>query len=223
MRELEAMVQMLKVAAILAWLIAAVPTNAQVRSAVESELFISPMGEPFRGASSGEQLRVWFSRADTNRDGALSLAEMRADADRFFQVLNINHDREIDPAELRVYEEQIAPEIRVGISSVDGVTSGYGRKYRSRLSSEYSKTGTPDAPLERDSVRRGAGRFGLLATPNPVASTDANLNRGISAAEFERAARDRFALLDANHDGHVRLDELPSLPSRLLRKPRRVR
>ncbi len=215
--------KILKVAALGALLVAA-PVGAQLRPAatpaVGRELFISPMGEPFRGVSSGEQLRAWFSGADVNHDGALSLAEMRADADRFFGVLNANHDREIDPAELAVYEGQIAPEIRVGISSYDGISSGNGPKHASGLSSDFSKTGTPEVPLERDSTRRGAGRFGLLATPNPVASTDTNLNRGISAEEFGRAARERFMLLDANHDGLIRLDELPSLPSRALRKSR---
>ena len=40
-------------------------------------LFISPSGEPFRG---GEGRQAWFARADTDPDGALTLAEFRADA-----------------------------------------------------------------------------------------------------------------------------------------------
>ncbi len=182
-------------------------------------LFISPMGEPFRGPTGATGVRAWFDGADANHDGALSLAEMRADADRFFLILNTVRDREIDPGELRVYEEQIAPEIRVGVGGL-GITSGWAPKRRSGLSSDFSKTGTVDAPLERDTVRRGAGLYGVLAVPNPVASADTNLNRGISAEEFGRAARDRFMLLDGNHDGLIRFDELPALPSRQMRRTR---
>lgn len=210
------------VAASLAAMLAAVATAQSPAPAphpVGDALFISPMGEPFRGSSGAAELRTWFDRADANRDGGLSLAEMRSDADRFFLVLNNNRDREIDPAELRVYEEQMAPEIRVGVGGL-GISSGWAPKRRSGLSSEFSKTGTVDPPLERDTVRRGAGLYGVLAIPNPVASADTNLNRGISAEEFSRAARDRFMLLDGNHDGVIRFDELPALPSRMMRKSR---
>jgi hypothetical protein len=199
--------------------IAAARGNTQTNKTGGDALFISPMGEPFRGASSQAGVSAWFAGVDANRDGGLSLAEMRADADRFFQVLNTNRDREIDPSELRIYEEQIAPEIRVGVGGLN-ITSGWAPKRQSGLSSEYSKTGSADPTPERIVVRRGAGLYGLLAIPNPVASTDINLNRGISAEEFARAARERFGLLDANHDGMVRFEELPSLPSRQMRKAR---
>lgn len=184
-----------------------------------SELFISPMGEPFRGASGAGQLRAWFSGADANRDGALSQAEMRSDAERFFASLNLNRDREIDPVELRAYELAV-PEIRVGVGGM-GITSGNARPGRSRLSGEYAKAaGTVAAPIVRETMRRGAGRYSILATPNPVASTDTNFNRGISVEEFARAARDRFALLDVDRDGSVRFEELPALPSRAVRRSR---
>ena len=184
-----------------------------------SELFISPMGEPFRGASGAEQLRAWYNIADADHNGSLSLTEMRADADRFYLSLNVNRDREIDPTELRAYEQAV-PEIRVGIGGL-GITSGNARSRRNRLSPEYAQAGSMVlTPLERDRVRRGAGLYGVLATPNPVASTDTNFNRGISAEEFARAARDRFVLLDANRDGLIRFEELPALPSRTMRRSR---
>lgn len=211
-----AMVTMVGVlAATLASAVSAQPAPASSGS----ELFISPMGEPFRGASGAGQLRAWFSGADADRNGALSLAEMRADGDRFYLALNLNRDREIDPTELRAYE-LLVPEIRVGVGGL-GITSGNARSRRSRLSPEYSKAaGTVLTPLDPDTVRRGAGLYGVLATPNPVASTDINFNRGISAEEFGRAARERFVLLDANRDGVIRFEELPALPSRTMRRSR---
>lgn len=56
---------------------------------------------------------------------------------------------------------------------------------------------------------RGAGRFGFFDIPEPVVSADSNLDRGISAQEFEAAARQRFTMLDVNHDGVIMRDELP--------------
>ncbi|MDB5694235.1 MAG: EF-hand protein, partial [Alphaproteobacteria bacterium] len=74
--------------------------------------FMSPMGEPFRNNGSGAPPEgVWFANADANRDGAISLAEMEADASRFFATLDVNGDGEIDPAEITRYEEEIAPEL----------------------------------------------------------------------------------------------------------------
>lgn len=71
-------------------------------------LFLSPAGEPFRG---GDGLAAWFAGADTDHDGALTLAEFRADAMRFFKVLDANHDGVVDGAENQIYETRIAPEI----------------------------------------------------------------------------------------------------------------
>src|SRR3954454_16489821 len=71
--------------------------------------FISPMGEPFVGVQGTEALGFWFAQADSNRDGSLTLTEMQADAERFFGLLDTNHDGEIDPDETTNYEQVIAP------------------------------------------------------------------------------------------------------------------
>ena len=76
--------------------------------------FISPMGEPFRARTADEQPIVrWFQQADRNGDGILTADEMRADAARYFAILDADHDGEIDPDELRVYEQDIATEVQV--------------------------------------------------------------------------------------------------------------
>jgi Ca2+-binding EF-hand superfamily protein len=59
--------------------------------------------------------------------------------------------------------------------------------------------------------KQGAGRFGYLDYPEPVTAADRNFNRGVDAQEFERAADERFALLDANRDGKITPGELPRL------------
>lgn len=57
-------------------------------------LFISPMGEPFRGE---DPIGAWFAGADANHDGVVTEAEFIADADRVFLLLDREHDGEIDP------------------------------------------------------------------------------------------------------------------------------
>jgi Ca2+-binding EF-hand superfamily protein len=89
-------------------------------------LFVSPMGEPFRSPRDGPSpVDLWFNGADTNHDGALSRAEFRADAQRFFELLDRQHDGEIDPDDIEYYETVLLPEIRVG-SFVGGSPGGGG-------------------------------------------------------------------------------------------------
>ncbi|MEO8113421.1 MAG: hypothetical protein ABI655_03495, partial [Phenylobacterium sp.] len=71
-------------------------------------LFISPSGEPFRGPDG---LGAWLAGADADHDGAVTLTEFRADAVRFFKVLDANGDGRIDGFEIQAYERDIAPEI----------------------------------------------------------------------------------------------------------------
>src|SRR5688572_25514116 len=74
--------------------------------------FISPMGEPFRGRSEDNFAR-WFHQADGNRDGMLTADEMRADAERFFSVLDSDRDGRVGSVERMAYEASIAPEVQV--------------------------------------------------------------------------------------------------------------
>jgi Ca2+-binding EF-hand superfamily protein len=86
-----------------------------VRGGRGGQLFISPMGEPFRPIGRGDNTMAnWFNQADTNHDGYLTVGEMTKDSERFFAELDLNHDGEIDPDEITHYEEVVAPEIRSG-------------------------------------------------------------------------------------------------------------
>jgi hypothetical protein len=81
-------------------------------------LFISPSGEPYRTLDG---MGAWLTQADTNQDGAVTLAEFRADAMRYFKVLDTNGDGVIDGQEVRAYEQNIVPEItHIGIDDGSG-------------------------------------------------------------------------------------------------------
>ena len=90
---------------LIAALAAALPAAAQVQGFSQfSQLFVSPLGEPFR-AKTGEPFptALWFVGADTNKDGTISRAEFRAEAHRYFTALDVNGDGRISDAEVRRY------------------------------------------------------------------------------------------------------------------------
>jgi Ca2+-binding EF-hand superfamily protein len=160
-------------------------------------LFVSPVGEPFRASGAvDDPVATWFGQADSDHSGALSRAEMEADAARFFATLDRNHHGEIDPDELARYEREVAPEIQLG-GQMPALAFGRQEKRKKK---------------EADDGLQGAGRYAWLNIPEPVAAADADLNRGVSRAELVRAAGERFDRLDADHDGALTRAELPLLP-----------
>lgn len=190
--------------------------------------FISPMGEPFRPATRDESgLAMWFTQADSNRDGQLTLVEMEADADRFFTSLDVNGDGEIDPDEISRYETQIAPEISGGPDfAIDEPqsTAEEGGGSESRLHRGGGHSGGRGGFFRGNDndPHQGAARFGLLDLPEPVTAADFNFNRGISRPEFKQAAGQRFLALDLDHHGYLTLAGLrairPAPPARPERK-----
>lgn len=170
--------------------------------------FISPMGEPFRSRAEGDDtLANWLSQADRDGDGALTQAEMRADAERFFTLLDDDGNGAIDPEEMAAYEWDVAPEVQVNSP-------------RRRARGEPAPVAEPARRGQRTNRRfapydpyglHGAARYTLINMPQPVASADADLNRAVSLAEFRAAADYRFTLLDRAGDRRLELAELRAL------------
>jgi hypothetical protein len=171
------------------------------------------MGEPFRPAGHDDDtLADWFQRADRNHDGKLTLEEMQQDAERFFALLDVNHDGEIDPDEISRYENVVAPEISNGphldMAGLEGgapPSEGGGRRHGGGGHHHSWSGGGRSGNGDSD---RGAARFGLLDLPEPVASADADFNRGVSLKEFRDAAGQRFLALDLDHRGYLTLASL---------------
>jgi len=185
-------------------------------------LFVSPAGEPFRRGERAEPpIRAWFAQADGDSDGALSWAEFEADFTRYFTLLDADRDGEIGPAEVTRYETEILPEMASrgfgagprGGGGMGRGGGGMGRGGGGRGGMGGGRGGGPGGARPGAGSGRGAGmammsgaaRFGLLPIPHPIMDADADFNRGVTRAEFARAAARRFALLDEARDGRLAL------------------
>ncbi|HXH16541.1 MAG TPA: EF-hand domain-containing protein [Sphingomonas sp.] len=185
------------------------------------QLFISPMGEPFRASQRpGAAQDLWFAGADADGDGRITMVEFQRDASRFFAVLDRGKDGEIDPDDIAFYETVLVPEIRVASGGRGASAGGRGGPGRGgpgrgggggRGGRDGMQFGNGDAKKGAAAVRErlGAARFGFFDLPEPVVSADVNFNRGVDTAEFAKAAATRFAALDRNHDGALTRGELP--------------
>lgn len=186
-------------------------------------VYVAPMGAPFRTNGIVDPMRRWFDAADADHDGRLTAAEFAADADRFFTTLDTTRDGELDPQEVSAYEIDVAPEIRLYQAD-----AGFFSKPHDRQAKRQARHAARDRADY--AVALGAGQYASLNTPEPVASADLDIDRGVSRAEFARVAAARFQRLDV--DGHGSLDyaTLPRSPAqaaidacvaKALAKPRR--
>lgn len=187
-------------------------------------LFISPSGEPFRGPDG---LAAWFAQADADHDGALTLAEFQADAERAFRLYDSDGDGTLDGLEIQAYERERAPEISEFVFGGDepggrggrGGRRGPGPRREGGGDGEPSET-RPDKPAA-DAIApfhgagtSGAARFSLLNEPEPLLAADEDVDGKITRAEWARATARRFALLDRDHAGRLTLAALRATTAR---------
>ncbi len=169
-------------------------------------LFISPSGEPFRGADG---LGAWLAGADTNHDGAVTLDEFRADAQRTFRLYDTNGDGKVDGFEIQAYETERVPEIAQFNLDEGGGRRFFGGGGRGRGG---GRRGGGDAASDAQPIkpagREGAARFSLLNEPQPLAQADADLDGRVTAAEWALATDRRFAKLDRDKTGRLTADSL---------------
>ena len=185
---------------------AAVPPGPRIR------LFISPMGEPFR---QPDGFGAWLAAADTDHDGAVSLAEFRADGQRFFKLLDTDASGDIDGFEMQAYERERVPEIAT-VSVEDGPRRR-GGMFGGRRRGGDTPTASDSAPTVQAGAFKGAGRsgaarFSLLNIPQPVANCDEDGNGRVSVQEWDHAMARRFSVLDKAGAGRLTRESLRPSP-----------
>lgn len=168
------------------------------------QVFISPCGEPFR-VPQGQSYPVadWFAKADADHDGKLTEAEFVADCQRFAATLDTDRNGSIDGDEIQAYETMIVPEVHTGSWAGFGGGGGGGED------GEGGGSAPRKTPAELDEAPMGAGRYGLINIPEPIASMDTSFNGRVSKDEVADAAGQRFELLDSAQHGYLTLADLP--------------
>ena len=181
-----------------------------------ANIFFSPSGEPFRGADDGDYaVALWFAKADADHNGTLTREEFRADANRFFAVVDLNHDGRIDAAEIKNYEERIAPEVLARSFDTSGLKGSSGP--RDIQPHNDSRLGNTPSMVNEGQNRQGAGFFSFLDEPEPISGADMDFNNKVTKEEWAAAAKRRFGRLDPENTGALTLKDLPKTPIQVIR------
>jgi hypothetical protein len=212
----------------------AAENTADRRRALEAEgarrqLFISPAGEPFRAAPGApDPMATWFAQADADHDGRLTLAEFTADAERFFNTLDKNHDGVVDGFEAQDYERDVAPELLPQIGRLRGGEGQDERLFNDR------RGGVDRNGRGADRARMGAGggaasrggasaiAYQLFPDPQPITSADRDLDGRVTLAEWRLKVKAAFAQLDSKGQGYLTLAGLPKTPMQQFMDRRRA-
>jgi hypothetical protein len=194
-------------------------------------IFLSPSGEPFRtGPNMPDPLRAWFNQVDTKHQGYIDRAEFRADAARFFKLLDENGDGVVDGFEAADYERKVVPELAAeaegrfpaqaeggrgqgGQSGQGGQGGGQGRPGGHRGEGGFGRR-DPGGDSAQAGASQGARRPArraigqLINEPEPVTGADFNLDSHITLAEWMQATDQRFDLLDTDKTGRLTYEAL---------------
>lgn len=210
------------------------PMGPQIFISPFGEPFVST-----EGTKGG--LADWFAAADADHDGALTSEEFAHDGRRWFATLDLDGDGVVGPTEIAAYERRIdeaftglgargrgpdgrRPDGRApkregadgGPPRGGGMTANLGEPQSGPPPGGGAGGGAGGAPRGRGgrgpsgSTERMA-QVGLLRVPQPVRAADRNVDQTVTPEEWAATTTRWFSLLDADHDGVLRLETLSTL------------
>ena len=189
----------------------------------------APPGDPY-------PISAWFTAADTNHDWKIDAADSRVDFQAFFNELDVDHDGRISSDEITRYEREVAPEVQVGSAGLGAALTGGGRgggmagghrhgsggmsiggmggagsfggRGDDRRGSAGGDSSSVSMVRRSEDIPPGAGRFGLINSPEPVAAMDTDMSGLVTRAEAQSAADRRFNMPDRDNQGFFDFGDL---------------
>ncbi len=153
-------------------------------------------------------MALWFDRLDSSHTGRVTLAQLQADAERQFKLMDLRHDGKVTAEELSTYRLKLMGGQYVSVSTPDQ------KDTIERIDEDDDGPDTARGrrgPSGRESdSRKQVDAFAALTTdqPDPVMSADGDLDGSVTMEEFRALVAQNFAEFDKDHAGYVTKSEV---------------
>jgi hypothetical protein len=176
----------------------------------------SPNGEPLIGGNwppvCEDAMAAWFDRVNASHDGKLTYAQLEADAQRQYALMDLRHDGKVTAAELSAYRLKVMGGHFLSVST-PGQHNTLERDPNDPSGLDASRAfGDPEGRRKKDDdeSRKRIDAFAALTTdqPDPVMTADTDLDGSVTWDEFRALVAQNFADFDKQHKGVVTKDEV---------------
>jgi Ca2+-binding EF-hand superfamily protein len=170
----------------------------------------SPTGEPLVPPQwpldCAEALGAWFDRLDTAHTGALTLAQLQADAQKQYRLMDLRHDGKVTAEELSKY--RLA---HMGGHYLSVSTPGQQNAMANRDPDETAEGSDLERAFDDPDRHRKEGdhppvdAYAALVSdqPDPVMTADTDLDGSVTIEEFRALIAQDFADFDKQHTGVI--------------------
>jgi hypothetical protein len=183
----------------------------------------SPNGEPLLPPQWPEKcedaLDAWFDRLDTGHTDGLTHAQLLADAEKQYKLMDLRHDGKVTAEELSKYRLSIMGGHYLSVSTPDERSffglGGDDDRPGSRLGGIFGN-GSPDEDNprhKRGENNRSVDAYAAMVTdqPDPVMTADTDLDGSVTWDEFRALVAQNFAEFDKDHKGVVTKSEVKKM------------